>query len=166
MAGEAEKIIIWQWNCASFHRRKAALQQFVKAQKIRPHVLLLQETLCEVATFSGYRVVALRGEHGRGIAAMIRKGISFQEHKIRLSNTDNRTSIEAQLVEIIPSVKIRQNLFILNIYSPPSSQRQCFHALISRAATIAGNRPLLVVGDFNAQHTAWGYNRQTVKGLT
>ncbi|KAL1467579.1 hypothetical protein MTO96_042066 [Rhipicephalus appendiculatus] len=27
----------------------------------RPHVLLLQETLCEVATFSGYRVVAMKG---------------------------------------------------------------------------------------------------------
>lgn len=95
---------------------------------------------------------------------MIRKGVSFQEHKIRISNADNRTSIEAQLVQIIPSVKIRQNLFILNIYSPPSSRRQCFHALISRAATLARNRPLQVVGDFNAHHTALGYNRQTVKG--
>lgn len=71
-----------------------------------------------MATFPGYHVVAVKGEHGRGIAAMIIKGISFQEHEIRISNADNRTSIEALLVEIIPSVKIRQNVFILNIYSP------------------------------------------------
>lgn len=92
------------------------MQPFLKAQMIRPRVLLLQETLCEVATFSAYRVVAVKGEHGRGIVAMIRKGISFQEHEIIISNyADNRTSIEAQLVKIIPSVKLGRNLFNLNI---------------------------------------------------
>lgn len=42
--------------------------------------------------------------------------------------------------------------------------RQRFAALLSRAAARAGISPLVVAGDFNAPHQAWGYLRSSRKG--
>ncbi|XP_075553731.1 uncharacterized protein LOC142586366 [Dermacentor variabilis] len=165
MADKTGKLFVWQWNCASLKRRKASLQQFVKEQADKPHVLLLQETLCEEATFSGYRVVSTKGDGRRGVITMFKKAISFKEHEITIGRADASTTLEAQLVEIIPSGRIKQSIFVLNVYSPPTDQRQSFRGLLGRAVAIAGDSPLIVAGDFNAPHVAWGYNRQTAKGV-
>ncbi|KAH7943730.1 hypothetical protein HPB52_010989 [Rhipicephalus sanguineus] len=39
-----------------------------------------------------------------------------------------------------------------------------FGELLRRASTAANGAPLLVAGDFNAPHGAWGYTRETLKG--
>lgn len=61
------------------------------------------------------------------------------------------------MVEIIPNSQIREQLFILNVYSAPSDYHQSFKALISKASALAKNKPLIIAGDFNAPHAAWGY---------
>ncbi|XP_037518367.1 uncharacterized protein LOC119395152 [Rhipicephalus sanguineus] len=54
-------------------------------------------------------------------------------------------------------------LFVLNVYSKPSLQHR-FRELFRKARAVAGDGPLLVAGDFNAPHAAWGYARETPKG--
>ncbi|KAG0434457.1 hypothetical protein HPB47_019092 [Ixodes persulcatus] len=48
--------------------------------------------------------------------------------------------------------------------SPIDSSKQAA-ALIHKAAILAGAVPLLIVGDFNARHQAWGYPRSLPKGV-
>lgn len=79
--------------------------QLIKAQAIMPHVLLLQETLSEKVNLSGYRSVSQKGENGRGIATFVRKDTSFQEHEVKICNSDKKSGLEAQLIEIIPTEK-------------------------------------------------------------
>lgn len=54
MAGNTNPLVVWQWNCASVKRRRATLQQFVASQAVKPHVIILQETLDDALTFPGY----------------------------------------------------------------------------------------------------------------
>lgn len=77
MAGNTNKLVVWQWNYTSFQRREATLQQYIKSQGVKPHVLLLQETFCESPSLAGYRAVAGRGENKRGRATLVSKIMLF-----------------------------------------------------------------------------------------
>ncbi|KAH8009667.1 hypothetical protein HPB51_018964 [Rhipicephalus microplus] len=164
MAGQTGNITIWQWNCASFLRRKAALLQLIKAQASMPHVLLLQETLSEKVVLSGYRSISQKGANGRGIATLVRKDTSFEQHEVKICDSDKRSGLEAQLIEIIPNGKIRSNIFVFNLYSPPSAYKHNIRSLLHRVATAATSHPLIVAGDFNAPHPSWGCVTRTKKG--
>lgn len=164
MAGQTGNIIIWQWNCASFPKRKAALLQMIKAQEIRPHILLFQETLSEHIHLPGYRSICQRIDKGRGIATLIRKDISFTEHEVKICEAERKTGLEAQMVEIIPNGKIRQNIFVLNLYSPPSAQKHNLRVILNKTSSVVRANPWVVAGDFNALHSAWGYTIRSKKG--
>lgn len=72
--------------------------------------------------------------------------------------------VEHVFVEIIPKSKIQSSTFILNLYSSPARIRQRFLTLFRRAADLAVSHPLLLGGDFNALHVAWGYAYSRAKG--
>ncbi|KAG0443130.1 hypothetical protein HPB47_015255 [Ixodes persulcatus] len=74
------------------------------------------------------------------------------------------SKVEHSFVEIIPSGRLKCSIFILDIYSLPKDLKQRFAPLISRAAGKAGGSPLIVAGDFNVLHRAWGYSRATRRG--
>lgn len=93
-----------------------------------------------------------KGESKRGIATLVSKKLAYVEHDIQ----PGRGRMEALLVEVIPNSWLKQSVFILNVYSPPSDQRQSFHSLFMKAASLARESPLVIAGDFNAPHNAWG----------
>lgn len=159
MAKLNKTFVIWQWNCASFHRKKAVLQQFVSSQENKPAVILLQETLKGEVALRGYRSVACWGEGKRGVATLISKEFSFEVRDVRPD-----LKVEHILIELIPNSRLKEHLFILNVYSSPSDTRETFNALLCKASKIAGSAPLTVAGDFNAQHQTWGYINNTAKG--
>ncbi|KAH7977169.1 hypothetical protein HPB51_026980 [Rhipicephalus microplus] len=148
-----------QNNCASFHRKKAVLQQFVSSQENKPAVILLQETLKGEVALRGYRSVACWGEGKRGVATLISKEFSFEVRDVRPD-----LKVEHILIELIPNSRLKEHLFVLNVYSSPSDTRETFNALLCKASKIAGSAPLTVAGDFNAQHQTWGYINNTAKG--
>lgn len=161
MASKTKNFHIWQWNCASFKQRRATLQQYLESQPEKPQVILLQETLCETLTIPGYRVVAAREQGKRGLATLVSTQVSFQEHVLKI----NSAKLEHIMIEIVPNVKWSARLFILNVYDSPSDYKQPFNTLISKAATLARDVPIVMAGDFNAAHEAWGY-QTTKKGST
>lgn len=71
--------------------------------------------------------------------------------------------IDHVLIEIIPSRKEEGSLFILNIYSP-SRHKPKFGPLFRKVLSVAHKQALVVVGDFNAPHAAWGYSIENIKG--
>lgn len=160
MAPSGNEFAIWQWNCAGFRKRKASLQQYMSPLAVRPHVIALQETIDAAVALPGYRSVSVRGEGQRGLAILVARKYAFVEHKLQLGNS----TLEAQLVEIIPNNWLKCSIFILNVYSTPRNHKQAFSSVIAKAAALAGKSPLVAVGDFNAHHPAWGYPKATVKG--
>lgn len=67
-------------------------------------------------------------------------------------------------MEIVPTKKHQQSLFIFNVYSSPKHKTHKFQTLIRKTLRLAGKNAVLIGGDFNAPHGAWGYKHETPKG--
>lgn len=145
---------IWQWNCRGFRRKRGNLQQFVKTKQA-PDVIALQET-GGTAKLSGYKSYGTSDEKAT-VTTLIHRNIVAVEHDTGVRNIDH------VLLEIIPSRKKEGSLFVLNVYSPPR-QKVKFGSLFRKALNVAGRQALIIVGDFNAPHAAWGYTIENVKG--
>ncbi|KAL1445243.1 hypothetical protein MTO96_045131 [Rhipicephalus appendiculatus] len=92
--GTTRGLLVWQWHCNGFARKKAVLQQHLEQTTVRPDVIVLQETLTEEVKFPGYKASvsspSLRdttGSTGRGACTLVRKGITFLEHKVLGENS-------------------------------------------------------------------------------
>ncbi|KAH7932968.1 hypothetical protein HPB49_005695 [Dermacentor silvarum] len=68
------------------------------------------------------------------------------------------------MVTVLALRRTDPSIHILNIYCPPKTKQVNFADLFSRALSIAGRKPLLIVGDFNAPSKLWGYKREEARG--
>ncbi|KAM7315745.1 hypothetical protein ISCGN_005528 [Ixodes scapularis] len=68
------------------------------------------------------------------------------------------------MVTLLPLKKQDAPLHILSIYCSPRLKNLTFAALFSRALKAAGRDSLVIVGDFNAPSTLWGYVREEKRG--
>lgn len=143
---------IWQWNCRSYHPRHASLQEFIKLNQ--PDIIALQETNTQNVRLQGYTTCA----QTQRTAILVKKALSTQKHEIE------DTQIEHTLIEILPERKTQQSLFITNIYSPPRDQLPDFDHFIREIRKRTNSHQIIIMGDFNASHTAWGYHITTRKG--
>ena len=147
---------IWQWNCRGFRNKRGALAHFIASRDSPPEVLALQETGKDLPILSGYQTITHSRENPR-IATLIQNHITAKQHEF------DQTPVEHVIVEILPTRKNTPRFFILNLYSPPSHKKEVFNRLFARALNLASQN-LLIVGDFNAPHAAWGYEQATTKG--
>lgn len=143
---------IWHWNCRSYRPRLANLQEFIKTNQ--PDLIALQETNTEKVSLSGYKALSIT----RRTATLLKKNFTAQEHKIE------GTTVEHNIVEVIPDRKSHQSLYITNVYSPPKDQLADYDYFIRELRRRTKGHQLVVVGDFNAPHAAWGYTTTTKKG--
>ncbi|KAM7301181.1 uncharacterized protein ISCGN_016721 [Ixodes scapularis] len=164
-------------------RKRGNIQQFVRSREKKPYVILLQETNAPVQ-LAGYKAAAgtsegQRKRRGRAVAAgrrgrraplsspapppppppaaavLVRRNVTVAQRELQ------GVKVPHVFVELIP--RSGQGWFVLNVYSKPSLQHR-FGELFRRARAVAGDGPLLIAGDFNAPHAAWGYGRETPKG--
>lgn len=152
---------MWQWNCRSYRGKKAVLQQFLKHTPKKPHVILLQETRTQNCTLPGYTAYASYSQGKAGICTLVDKRIAVIEHEAAETNP----LLEHKFVELVPGRIIKESVFIMNVYSNPKDHKCKFAAILNKATGKAGSHPLVVAGDFNAQHTAWGYHTSWGKGV-
>lgn len=68
------------------------------------------------------------------------------------------------MLTLLPLCKQGTPLHLLNIYCSPKLPNVTFADLFSRALKVAGRDPLVIVGDFNAPSTLWGYAREEKRG--
>lgn len=123
---------------------------------------MLQETLTEMVSLSGYTPHITKSPDGRGICTLVSNQYTSITHNLHMRHS----KVEHSLIEIIPGSKLRNSIFILHIYSSPKGRHHRFTTLLSKAITIASNAgaPIVIAGDFNAPHHAWGYPRTIAKG--
>lgn len=165
--GPKQELMLWQWNANGLQGKKASLQQYVGQLARRPDVILLQETHSEAPpTLPGYRSYAsppsaraVGKGAGQGVCTLVKKGITYIEHGL-LGNS----AIEHRAVEIVTGRRRKESTFVINVYSNPKHYQQKFRTLVHKVDQLARDNVVLVCGDFNAPHTAWGYPKTTVKG--
>ncbi|KAH7969449.1 hypothetical protein HPB52_018293 [Rhipicephalus sanguineus] len=103
--------------------------------------------------------------------------IDALEHKpdvIALQETNGKPRLPGYVTYTDPTeegtaVLVRSNVAATQHVTP---QGGCEHTLrqydfdrvVSQAKRLAGSRPLLILGDFNAPHTTWGYKYQSKRG--
>ncbi|XP_077553383.1 uncharacterized protein LOC144168228 [Haemaphysalis longicornis] len=90
----------------------------------------------------------------------VRKGLTYIEHELSLNSAIEHTAVEI----VTGRKKAKASLYIINIYRNPKQYQQRFRTLLHRADHLAQEEAILLCGDFNAPHTAWGYPKTTAKG--
>lgn len=155
MAGHVRII---QWNCRSFAKKRAALQFALANFDPGIDVIALQETETEtkIAGYATYNEISTGKKPRTAIA--VQRNIASMQIDLELEN------VHYTFVQLMPKRRKSKCLYILNIYSPPKSKTIPFAAIIRKARKEAANEQLIVLGDFNAHHTMWGYQRSTKKG--
>ncbi|KAH7955537.1 hypothetical protein HPB52_001211 [Rhipicephalus sanguineus] len=143
---------IWQWNCRSYRPRYASLQEFVKQDP--PDLIALQETNTENVRLLGYNAHV----QTKRTAILTKKNLTVQELE------PVNTPIEHTVIEVIPERKSHKSLIIASVYSPPKDQLPDFDLLVRELKKRADGHQVVIMGDFNAPHTAWGYHITTKKG--
>lgn len=147
------RLKIWQWNCRTIKLKRHNLSQLTEKEK--PDILALQETGTDSLTLRGYETHIADGRTRTAI--LTSKYLTTQQHSVQ-------HRIENTVVEILPPKKNQKSLFILNIYSPPSDKLGDLDNLIRSVLKVTKCHKLIMVGDFNAPHVAWGYTRTLKKG--
>lgn len=155
MANPKKSITLWQWNCRGYSKKKQSLQLLIQAQQSPPQIITLQET-GKTVSLPGYR--AFQNRNSPLTAILVHRNIPAVREQFE--NTD----VKHDFVTIHPTQKQEDTLHILNVYSPPKAHRQNFKNLFTLAKNAAGSQPLIITGDYNAPHRAWGYPTDTAKG--
>lgn len=158
-ASQQKRLEIWQWNCRGYRRKRSLLQQYINTQLEPPDVIALQEPGVS-PTLSGYEAYDSPTE-GKA-AILVSKALTVIAHDVIPD-----THIEHVIVEIVLRRRkktSKHSLFILNAYSPPRQRHTDFYTLIRGACTLAKGKDLILLGDFNAQDTSWGYRNSDHKG--
>lgn len=151
-----DKYTVWQWNCRSYQRKRGNLQQHLISQQTPPAIICLQETggTPKLASYKTYQ-----GAMPDSCTATL-----VHRNSIALRHDIAQSEIDHVLLEIVPRRRAEPSLFVLNIYSSPKFKQHRFHSLFHDTLLRAKQNPLLIVGDFNAAHVAWGYRTETPKG--
>ncbi|KAH7974247.1 hypothetical protein HPB49_012727 [Dermacentor silvarum] len=145
--------MILQWNCRDFRNKAGELQQQVDSLENKPDVIVLQE-INQRTRFPGYVTYVDRTE--KGTAALVRNCIAATQHLTA------QLGYEHTLVELHSrGIGNTENVFVLNMYCRPTEKGMDMAGTVQDAVNKAGSRPLLVLGDFNAAHTTWGYRPTT-----
>ncbi|KAI4804790.1 hypothetical protein KUCAC02_026405, partial [Chaenocephalus aceratus] len=113
-------------------------------------VLLLQETHCtsdNILKIPGFHLAGSIYSKQHGVATFVRTEISWSAS----SQSPPGSNIEWLVTKI-------QETSVVNVYKPPPSE-------LSTTSLPSITAPAIYAGDFNCQHTDWGYNYTTPNGV-
>ncbi|KAG0429474.1 hypothetical protein HPB47_023596 [Ixodes persulcatus] len=137
-------LTVWQWNCRSFRNKKPSLT--LLALQHSPDLIALQETNTDNVPLRGYTTYAT--DPTSRTAVLVQATQTAQTHTLP-------TTIDYTFVELLPRKKTEASLYVLNIYSPPTQPLPAIDRLLRIVRQRTRGHKLVVLGDFNAQHTAW-----------
>lgn len=152
-----------QWNCRTFSSAKAILTSKVK--QLRPAFLLLQETL-DTPKISGYNAfvnpsISRKGATPGYAAILVDVSIPAVQLQVPASNSKMH-----EVVAIVAQPPNAKKLVLVSAYYQPYSASTGTGSFtwLQYLINAHPNTPILVGGDFNAHHTAWGYSTNSARG--
>ncbi|XP_077534500.1 uncharacterized protein LOC144146420 [Haemaphysalis longicornis] len=132
------------------------LNLYISGQDDPPAIIALQETNGKPRLL-GY--VTYTDPSGTGTAVLVRNNVAATQHVTAQSGREH-TLVEVPAREIGST----RNIFVMSAYCRPSQRQYDFDRTVQEAKSLAGTRPLLILGDFNAPHTLWGYKFLSKRG--
>lgn len=146
---------VWQWNCRGFKAKRRALEHTLQAQPHTPHIIALQETYMDtkLTSYAAYNQQTTPDQRPN-TAILVHRNLAANH--IDLSYPE----VPHTFVQVLPNSRSQAPLHILNVYSPPSDKSTRVATLVRKACATAQTGMLLILGDFNAPHTEWGYPRK------
>lgn len=148
-------IKVWQWNCRGFIRKRPNLEMLLSTESETPSIIALQEPGLKVK-LTGYQT--FQSSNNPYTARLVQRNIPAERQQF------DSIDIPHDFVVLYPPKRAAFRLYILNVYSSPREHGHSFTQLFALASRAAQQHPLVVLGDFNAPHTAWGYSQSTRKG--
>lgn len=148
-------ILVWQWNCRGLGKKRHNLQMHISTHDPCPTVIALQEPGLKVK-LTGYQTI--QSPNNPFTATLVHRNVSVESTPIE------GTDIPHDFVILYPPARQALRLYVLNVYSSPKAIAHNFNSLFTHAIRAAQHHPLLILGDFNAPHLAWGYHRTSPKG--
>lgn len=145
-------IRILQWNCCGIRGKLPYLQHIGQHYDIlcMQDTLLYPQSVFRLGAFQAIRKDSKQSGQ-RGICILIRNSLSFNHID---TSALQHSSVEIQGISIDYS-NSKEQLIVLDVYRHPNSYTpQDWFDKISQMLMTA--RKVLVVGDFNAHHAAWG----------
>lgn len=139
-----------------YKQKRGILHQYISNADGPPDVIAIQET-GTIPYQPGYNTHTPASPNSR-IATLTAKSLTIVQHTIDGSDIDHN------LIEILPAKRGQSSLFLLNLYSPPSRKKEEFDYLFATTLKLAKKNGVVILGDFNAPHPAWGYGKSTAKG--
>ncbi|XP_040078035.2 uncharacterized protein LOC120849846, partial [Ixodes scapularis] len=162
---------VTQWNCRGLRLRAAQLKatHHNKPQE-RPDAYLLQEVYCTTVKLTGYKSYAnpsipsvragqFGGQEGQ---AMVYIKKHWPQHEIDLQ----QWCTEHQEVVAVRTTQQDIPVILVSVYYRPgaSVREPRDHGWIAHLDGLYPKEQKIVGGDFNLQHTAWGYAKDTSAG--
>ncbi|KAH7964743.1 hypothetical protein HPB49_001112 [Dermacentor silvarum] len=152
----SDPFTILQWNCRGFKARtkRAALRLHLESYSHLPAVVALQEP----------------GEHVALTNCTVYQRDAQTALCVHRNYTANSVDLDCDplyscvMVTLLPLRKQDPSIHILNIYSSPKQPNVTYADVFSKALTVAGREPLVIVGDFNAPSPHWGYRKEERRG--
>ncbi|KAH9365478.1 hypothetical protein HPB48_018944 [Haemaphysalis longicornis] len=126
--------VIYQWNCRGIRNKEAELLLHIDGQENKPDIIALQETNGK-PRLPGYVSYTDPTENGTAVL-------------VRSNGRCEYTLVEIYAREIANS----GNVFAMSGYCGPSQRQYEYDHIVIQAKGLAGTRPLLILGDFNAPH--------------
>ncbi|XP_060536528.1 RNA-directed DNA polymerase from mobile element jockey isoform X2 [Cylas formicarius] len=147
---------IVHWNICGAEKNKDAIIRVIRDFKLQ--ILLLNETLLKPNTnfkISGFSSVRADKPNGAdGIAIFLKNKIKY--NIIDLSRINIPERCQVILVELV-------DFFICCVYNPPDI---CLvRASLDSIFDLTRNKPVLVMGDFNAHNPIWGSQVSYSRGI-
>ncbi|KAH7948921.1 hypothetical protein HPB49_003437 [Dermacentor silvarum] len=156
MAHPNNDTLMMQCNFRGYLRKQPVIRQHLRTSTRQADVIMIQENYIDSVTLPGFKPF-IPLDASRRLCTFSRKRITTIEHNLHVRY------IEHLLVELIPTRKRKENIFLLNVYSHPSAKvRRRFLNLFKKALNVAGTNPLVIGGDFHLSHTVWGYGYSTM----
>ena len=149
---------IFQWNCQGLRARKEEVVYIIDTFK--PLAFAFQETMLSNDSFSlpGYITYNKKGHYNRkphgGAAISIHHSLPHRQLSIQ-PNDFQFVAVETTL---------NRPIILCSLYIPPNNSLNIdkLKSLLQQVQDM--NRPVLLLGDFNAHNTAWGSTRCDQRG--
>ncbi|KAG0415802.1 hypothetical protein HPB47_007024 [Ixodes persulcatus] len=135
-------------------RKQASLSLRVSQEAIPPAVILLQEPGKKSVKIKDY----VTFEEDQYVATLMHKLYSATKREFESQGASSC------YLTVIPVKTGDQAVHVVNIYCNPKDHKTDIRRVVSTAVEEAGRDPVVIAGDFNAPHPAWGYRFVTPKG--
>ncbi|KAG0420817.1 hypothetical protein HPB47_003277 [Ixodes persulcatus] len=164
-----QPLIIWQWNCRGLRKKKNLLLNHMTFTDTQPDILVIQEA-GGALNLRGYDMFAQPSitHRRRGTAdesTTPTMTLTYVRKDLPTTQEDT-THVNTPTQEYVTTTTLigDHRLTIINTYWTPSQPSMPFPPLQTLLPKSNARNTVLLLGDFNCPHPAWGYDRAVPLG--